>query len=73
MFMGFVLLAALLWPVAGRSGEVKPLVLTAEERAWLAAHPDLTFCFSDAFKSFLFLDKDQKPAGYWPDLYQLLS
>ena len=47
--------------------------LSGGERTWLAAHPDITFCATDAFPPQLYLDKNQQPVGYVPDLYKLLG
>jgi ABC-type amino acid transport substrate-binding protein len=73
MFMSCMLAGLLLGPATGRATHSAPIALNTPERAWLAAHPELTFCYTDAFPPGLYLDKNQQPVGYVPDLFRLLG
>jgi ABC-type amino acid transport substrate-binding protein/CheY-like chemotaxis protein len=73
IFMSCLFAGLLLTPTTGRAADSARIALSTAERAWLTAHPDLTFCYTDAFPPGLYLDKNQQPVGYVPDLYRLLS
>jgi signal transduction histidine kinase/ActR/RegA family two-component response regulator len=73
MFMSCLLAGLLLGPTTARAVDSARIALNTAERAWLTAHPDLTFCYTDAFPPGLYLDKNQQPTGYVPDLFRLLS
>ena len=68
LFAGFLLI-----PATGRAADSARIALSSAERAWLTAHPDLTFCYTDAFPPGLYLDKNRQPVGYVPDLFRLLG
>lgn len=73
MFMSCLFAGLLLWPTTGRAADSARIALNTAERAWLTAHPDLTFCYTDAFPPGLSLDRNQQPVGYVPDIFRLLS
>ena len=73
IFMSCLFAGLLLTPTTGSAADSARIALSTAERAWLTAHPDLTFCYTDAFPPGLYLDKNQQPVGYVPDLYRLLS
>ena len=47
--------------------------LTAEERAWLAAHPDITFGYTDAFEPEVIVNPDGSYRGILVDVLDLLN
>ena len=63
----------LLGPTSAVAADPVQVELTAEERAWLAAHPKIVIGYSDTFPHLLFLDDHNQPAGLLPDLFRLLN
>jgi ABC-type amino acid transport substrate-binding protein len=60
--------------VSAQSPAPEPMVtLTPEEKAWLAAHPDITFGFTDSFEPFLIRGVKGQHTGILVDLLKELS
>ncbi|MGD9262392.1 MAG: transporter substrate-binding domain-containing protein, partial [Desulfobacterales bacterium] len=61
-------------PVRAQSSAPEPMVtLTPEEKAWLEAHPDVTFGFTDSFEPFLIRDVGGQHTGILVDLLKELN
>jgi signal transduction histidine kinase len=54
-------------------GDDAAVSLTAEERAWLAAHPDITFGYTDAFEPAVIVNPDGSYRGTLVDFLDLLN
>jgi ABC-type amino acid transport substrate-binding protein len=60
--------------VSAQSSAPEPIVtLTPEEQAWLKAHPDIKFGFTDAFEPFLIKGDNGRNSGILVDLLGLLN
>lgn len=44
-----------------------------QEKQWIAKHSTVNLCYSNDFPPHLFLNKQGQPAGYIPELYNLLG
>ena len=58
---------------AQSSGTESMITLTAEEQAWLAEHPDITFGFTDSFEPFLIRGVRGQHTGILVDLLKELN
>ena len=70
LLCGFLLVFVVIGNVQGTE---PPVQLTIEERAWLQAHPEITFGFADQYEPFLIKGADGRLSGILVDFLNQLN
>ena len=68
-----LVLILLAWASAAQAASGPAITLTSAEHAWLKAHPDITFGYTDAFEPAVIVNKDGSYRGILVDVFDLLN